>query len=109
MKKDWEPHLVPTSGVCAVFRPLVRNDLSFRETVVGFVAGLNFPQQGQRSGLSESWVNEQRVGLEERPTGECASEREIDGNRKREGGRESGAERRSKATSETELKHWCIL
>lgn len=40
----------------AVFRPLARNDLSFRETVVGFIAGLNFLWQGQRS---DGRVNEQ--------------------------------------------------
>lgn len=51
-------HLVPHR---AVFRPLVQNDLSLGETVVGFVAGLNFPEQGQRSDLSGgSGVNEQR-------------------------------------------------
>lgn len=37
----------------AVSRPLARNDLSFQETVVGFIAGLNFPRQGQRSDLSD--------------------------------------------------------
>lgn len=42
-----------------IFRPLARNDLSFRETVVGFITGLNFPRQGQRSDLSDGRVNEQ--------------------------------------------------
>lgn len=63
----------------AAFRPLARNDLSFRETVVGFIAGLNFPWQGQRSDLSDGRVNEQS---------RSETVREI------ESGRKSEAERR---------------
>lgn len=65
----------------AVFRPLARNDLSFREIVVGFIAGLNFLWQGQRSDLSDGRVKQSRSETRGRE-------------RERESGRKSEAERR---------------
>lgn len=40
-----------------IFRPLARNDLSFRETVVGFITGLNFPRARSKVG-SVGWPGE---------------------------------------------------
>lgn len=69
----------------------------FREIVVGFVAGLNFPRQGQRSDLSDGRVNEQ---------GKLETVQEIESEKAGERARQKDG---GKATSETELKHWCIL
>lgn len=69
-----------------IFRPLARNDLSFRETVVGFITGLNFPRQGQRSDLSDGRVNEQGRWSE--------TVQEIESEKGRESERKSEAERR---------------
>jgi len=77
-KRTFVPHR-------AFFDSLARNDLSFRETVV---VGLNFLRQGQKSELSDGWVNEQ-VG---------------DSTRDIEWGRESGRKREAERRRQSDIR-----
>lgn len=80
-----------------IFRPLARNDLSFRETVVGFITGLNFPRQGQRSDLSDGRVNEQ--GRWSETVQEIESEKGREREREKERSRKTVAKRHPRRNS----------